>query len=113
MANVKLFKPGEIQGSEVDYFIFDAELISKYDKIRDNLKAFYTYVSRSKHATIVVDKGNILSGYNITNAKKDSYTTPFSPLTPAVIAQAKSKRNQDLIKLLGENPVASEHDNFK
>ena len=114
MPNIKLFTPSNIQGSEVDYFIFDAELTTKFDKLRDNLKAFYTYMSRSKQATIIVDSESILENdYKITNGKPDSYSLTFDPLTPEVIKRTKEQRISDLKVLLGENPSASKYDNFK
>ena len=114
MNNIIMYNPKNIQGSEVDYFIFDAKLIDVYDKIRDNLKAFYTFMSRSKKGTIIVDQNNILkTDYKIENGLKDNYTTTFEPMTPAVIEQAKETKREFLKSLLSENPKPSETDNFK
>lgn len=112
--NIRLFSPTNIQGNEVDYFIFDANLTTKYDKLRDNFKAFYTYISRSKHATIIVDADNVVeTKYKISNGKADTYSTTFEPLTAEVIQQTKEKRIEDLKLLLGDNPITSKYDDFK
>jgi len=114
MSNIRMFTPNNIQGSEVDYFIFDAGLTTKYDKLRDNLKALYTYISRSKFSSIIVDSTNILeNNYKITNGRMDSYTSNFEPITPEIIAKTKEKRIEDLVDLLGANPAISQYDNFK
>lgn len=113
MSGIKLFKPSEVQGSEVDYFIFDANLITTYDKVRDNVKAFYTFMSRSKSASIIVDSENVLEKFSIANGKKDGYTSIFEPLTTEVISNAKTKRSEALTTLLGSNPEPSKYDNFK
>jgi len=112
-SRIKIFTPSNIQGSEVDYFIFDANLIKKYDKIRDQLKAFYTFMSRSKVGSFIIDSSNILSNLNIFNGKKDLFPSNFELMTPEVIKNAKEKRIEDLKKLLGENLQVSDYDNFK
>ena len=112
-SRIKLFTPKNVQGSEVDYFIFDADAITLYDKIRDNLKAFYTFKTRSKIASIIVDKENVLEKFKIANAKKDLTSTPFEFLTPQVVKAAKEKRALDLETLLGKDAKTSPHDNFK
>lgn len=112
MGNVVLYSPKNIQGSEVDYIIFDANLIDIYDKTRDNLKALYTFMTRSKNGSIIVDKDNILKEkYKIENGAKDIYTTPFELMTPEVIEQAKQVKKDFLKELLGENPKPA--DDFK
>lgn len=113
MSRIRTFKVNNVQGSEVDYFIFDAKLINKFDKVRDNLKALYTFMSRSKIASIIVDKDNILSQFNIANGRMDAYSTPFDFMTKEVIDKAKKQRSDDIEKILGENPVPSASDNFK
>ena len=114
MPNIRLFSPKNVQGSETDYFIFDADLTSVYDKLRDNLKSFYTYVSRSKKGSIIIDSKDIVgSKYKLVNGKKDISTNNFDPLTPTVIKIAKDRRSKDLLDLIGENANPSESDNFK
>jgi len=113
MSKVKFFTPENIQGSEVDYFIFDASLIKPYDKLRDNLKAFYTYISRSKVASIIVDNEELLKKWHIENGPMDAYSVPFEFLTKSVIDTAKKQKIEDIVKLLGENPTPSSDDNFK
>jgi hypothetical protein len=113
MSRIKTFSPENVQGSEVDYFVFDANLITKFDKVRDNLKAFYTFLSRSKIASIIVDKDKVLELFSISNGLADLNSTPFDPLTKEVINKAKEQRSEDLLKLLGEDPTTSAYDNFK
>lgn len=97
----------------MDYFIFDAEAITKFDKTRDNLKAFYTFMSRSKTGSIIVDPTKILEKYHIFNGKNDATTVSFELMTDEVIAEAKNRRSDALTVLLGENPIPSDNDNFK
>ena len=104
--NIKTFNPNNIQGSEVDYFIFDANLISKYDTLRDQLKSFYTYVSRAKRGSIIIDsdiqegQGYLERNLRITNNKKSLDTQEFEALSDSVIQKAKDDRKKDLEKLL-------------
>lgn len=113
LSNIITFTPKNIQGSEVDYFIFDAKYIEKYDKLRDNLKALYTFMSRSKRASIIIDSdGTLKNKYKVSSAK-DSYSSTFDPLTKEVIEKAKETKIKNLKGLLGENAVPSEYDNFK
>lgn len=112
--NIKIFTPENIQGNEVNYFIFSSDFITLYDKVRDNLKAFYTYISRSIDGSIILDEKNTLeSEFDITQAKQTEYPTRFEPLTKEVIAKAKERRVNDLNTLLGNDPKVSSDDNFK
>ena len=113
-SNIKLFTPQNIQGSEVDYFVFDADLANKFSKTRDNIRAFYTYMSRAKNGTIILDPNKMLeTKYGITNADADSYTEEFEILTENVVNKAKERRKSDLKQLLGPDYKLSENDNFK
>lgn len=112
--NIKIYTPDTIQGSESDYFIFSSDLVTKYDKVRDNLKAFYTYMSRAKNGTIILDDGKVLeSAFGITGASSSSYSEEYQILTDEVVKMAKEKRKQSLSDLLGEDPKPSKDDNFK
>ena len=112
--NIKLYTPDSVQGSEVDYFIFDSNLIDKYDKVRDNVKAFYTYMSRAKNGTIILDPDSTLeTRFGIVNGDKASYTEQFEILTDEVIKKAKERRKTDLKELLGNDYKTSDSDNFK
>ena len=78
----KTYTTSNIQGSESDFFIFNADVIKDYDKTRDFIKSFYTYMSRSKIGTLIVDSNNVLqSKYNITNSQKSQYFVSYEPLT--------------------------------
>jgi hypothetical protein len=52
---IKLFTPENIQGNEVNYFIFDTNFLNKYNNLGQKLKAFYTYMSRSKDGSVIID----------------------------------------------------------
>ena len=68
---VKFFTTDNIQGSETDFFIFDTAVITS-DTISHKLKAFYTYMSRAKTSSIIIDSGNI-SEFGIIS-KEDEVT---------------------------------------
>lgn len=117
--NIKTFNPNNIQGSEVDYFIFDADLTSKYDTFRDKLKSFYTYVSRAKRGSIVIDsnleegQGYLERTLRITNNAKSLDTQEFESLSEDVIKKAKEDRKERLDKILNGNYELSEDAYFK
>ena len=112
--NLHIFNTGNIQGSEIDYFIFDIDLTTKYDKIRDRIKAFYTYMSRAKVGSIVIDPENLLeTDYKIYQGEKESTTQLYEVLTEEVIKNLKAEKKAYYERLVGENAEPSEHDNFK
>ena len=111
--NIVVFTTNNIQGREIDYFIFDAKFVSKFDKTKDQIRAFNTYMSRSKDASIIIDSNNFLKEQlDITNATPSTYKFKYDPLTKEVIAKSKEIRKKALIELLGENPTIVD-DNFK
>jgi hypothetical protein len=102
--NISIFRAGDVQGSEVDYMIFGVEDIFKYDKLKENLRALYTFASRSKSGSIIVDPDNKLQDIlNITNADKSVYYVDYEPLTKNLIDELKKKRIEDLDNLLKDN----------
>ena len=112
--NLRLFTVGNVQGSEVDYFIFDTNLTTKYDKIRDNIKAFYTFMTRSKDATIIIDSEDVLKDkYKIYQGAMDKMPQKFEPLTPNAIKKIKEDKKERYISLVGEDSKPSNDDNFK
>ena len=112
--NLHIFNTGNIQGSEIDYFIFDIGLTTKYDKIRDRIKAFYTYMSRAKVGSIVIDPENLLeTDYKIYQGERESTTQLYEVLTEEVIKNLKAEKKAYYERLVGENAEPSEHDNFK
>ena len=111
--NISIFTPKNIQGSEINYFMFDSSYVNKFDKVRDKFKAFYTYMSRSIDASIIFDSDGTLGKLNIVNADKSSHSLPFELLTSDVISKIVEKRNKDLSDLLGPDPKSSGDDDFK
>lgn len=95
---VKIFTLGSIQGNEVDYFIFDTKLI-KSDKVHHKLKDFYTYISRAKDATIIVDTSNFKEKFGILNTSQVG-TDIREPLSAALITKAREQRIETLNGLL-------------
>lgn len=116
---IKIFTPNTIQGSEVDYFIFDIKYVSKFDSVRDKLKSFYTFTSRSKRGSIIIDsdtqndQGFLERELNIVNEKKSLTTQEYEPLTEEVIKKAREDRKLKLEKLLNGKIELSQDSNFK
>lgn len=107
-----IYTINNIQGSESDYFIFNSDLINSFDKTRDFIRSFYTYLSRSKIGTIVLDTNNVLkSELNLENAVKSQYFIPYEPLTKSVIDNIKGSRIDKIKSLLGEYQLSN--DKFK
>ena len=116
--NIKIFTPKNIQGSEVDYFIFNVKAVDNFDTIRDKFKSFYTFTSRSKRGSIIID--NVIDGksylkeeLSISNAKKSLGSQEYEPVTPEVIKKAKEARKEKLLKLLNGVTELSKEGNFK
>lgn len=112
--NIKIFVPANVQGNEVDYFIFDSSIIENFDKLIDTLRSFYTYTTRSKIGSIIIDKKNDLyNKLNIENAAPSTYPVVYDPLTPEVIKELKDKRVSKLKKFVNDNMDISEESYFK
>lgn len=112
--SLELFTPKNIQGNEVDYFIFDAKHVGEFNRILENIRALRTYLSRSKDGTIVIDTNNILeSKFDVKNGPEAKTAMMFEMPTAEVIKRAVEKRTKDLNELLGNDPKESESDNFK
>ena len=100
-SNIILFDPKTIQGSEVDYLIFGVSDIFKYNRLKENLKALYTYSSRSISGSIIIDPENQLSQIlNVANAKKSEYYRDYDPFTEALINALKEERSEEINSLL-------------
>ena len=111
--NIKLFTPKNVQGSEVDYFIFNSEEVDKFDTTRDKLKAFYTFESRSKRGTIIIDPDNLIEeNLNIINTAPTP-TQEYENLSQDVIKKAKVDRKARIEKILGGKIEVSQDANFK
>lgn len=119
-SNTKTYTPENVQGSENDYFIFDMDLLSnekldfKYNKYRDVLRSVYTFTSRSKIGTIIVDKHSLLKRkLNIQNAAQSQYSLDYDPLTKSVINDLKEQRKAKLKNIVGENLDVKEKFSWK
>ena len=100
-SNIILFDPKTIQGSEVDYLIFGVNDIFKYNRLKENLKALYTYSSRSISGSVIIDPENKLSQIlNVTNANKSEYYREYDPLTEDLIKSLKEERSEEINSLL-------------
>ena len=100
LSKIKFFTTDNIQGSETDFFIFETSVINT-DVISHKLKAFYTYMSRAKTASIIIDSGNI-SEFGIIS-KEDEVTEIIDPLTPEIIKETKETRIKKLTEILDPN----------
>lgn len=105
-----IYTTANIQGSESDYFIFNADLIKEYDKDRDFLKALYTYISRSKIGSVIMDFNNKLEKVNLSNAEKSKYYIPYDPLTKAAVETIKSNRIDKIKSLIGDHTISKNSD---
>ncbi len=104
-ANIKLFTEGNIQGSEVDYFILPNSFI-KGRHVLDSLRRLYTYSTRSKQATIILNEGEITNpDTSIIRLKNEqqSSTVFVTPLQKNVIDEDKKKRIDKLKEILNPN----------
>lgn len=90
---IKVFSLDNLQGNETDYFIFDAELLGK----NIDFDSYYTFITRAKKGTIILDKDSILENAGFTNVSKKSYE--ITPLTKDLIDEATNKRKSILDKL--------------
>ena len=66
------------------FFIFNSKII-RSPKPHHRLRDFYTYISRAKDATIVIDENNSLSNqFNIINSQ-ETVTDIRNPLTNSFV----------------------------
>lgn len=101
---------GKIQGSEVDHIIFDAGLISKFDKKRDQIRSLYTFDSRSRIGSMIIGKDYLNKGSNleITNAEQANYPPiEYQPLTESVIETLKNEKLEELKASVGNDLTLS------
>lgn len=97
---VTFFTVDNVQGSERDYFIFDANIITK-TRLNHKMKDFYTYMTRARSASVIIKSENF-SELNIAS-REDSTTELVEPLTPEVIAEVKKIREDKLHEILNPN----------
>ncbi|MDD4624095.1 MAG: hypothetical protein PHX40_01855 [Bacilli bacterium] len=111
--NLIIFTPETIQGSEVDYLIFGTADIFKYNRLKEQLKALYTFASRSTAGSIIIDLDDrIANDLMITNTDKSEYYREYDPLTKEVINSLKEEKINDINTLLGGN-IKIDKDLFK
>ena len=90
---IKIFSLDNLQGNETDYFIFDAKLLGgTFD-----FDSYYTFITRAKKGTIIVDTEGELEKIGFTNVFKKSYE--ITPLTADLIKEATNNRKSILDKL--------------
>ena len=98
----------QIQGSEVDHIIFDSDIINKYPDVKDKMKAFYTYASRSKEGSTVIGKEG-LAQTKLVNAEMSQHPPiVYQPLVESTINELKEKRIAELKSYLGEDTKLSQ-----
>ena len=98
----------QIQGSEVDHIIFDSDIINKYPDVKDKMKAFYTYASRSKEGSMVIGEEG-LAQTRLVNAEMSKYPPiVYQPLVESTINELKEKRISELKSYLGEDTKLSQ-----
>lgn len=96
----------EVQGREFDYFIFNLSS-SRRKSIFDTLKSLYTYSSRAKNGTVIVNDTKIsFSNKELLLSQIEDFTTEeLSPLTDSEIVRLKDDKIEKINSLLGSNPV--------
>lgn len=107
---IKGFSLKSIQGNETDYFIFNTKLI-KSEASHHKLKDFYTYMSRAKDASVIIDNGGVFTNeFSITNIVQNN-TSRRTPLSEQQIKESREKRISILAALL-DNKFDVKYDNF-
>ena len=100
--NIKLYTVDNVQGSEVDYFILPASFI-KGRHVLESLRKLYTYTTRSKQATIILNDEKIVNDDETTlifKEDKQSDSQQYVPLKEDVIEQNKQERISKLNEIL-------------
>lgn len=110
--NLKIYSKDNVQGSEADYFIFDIDNLTNYDRTHKTLRAFYTYMSRAKDGSIILDKNNFLSDHFGISNERTAFTEWREPLSKEVIKNSKEQRIDSLNLIIGQNTSVTD-DNFK
>lgn len=121
--NYKVYTPDNIQGSEADYFIFNTNNVKGSNIVR-SLRNLYTYMSRARHGTIVLNSdpnSKNTEFINVTNddgsvikllKKSEDFRDIIPPLRSDLILANKETRIQSLKQLLDPN-FNIVYDNFK
>ena len=111
---IKIFTPDNVQGSEVDYFIFDMSIIEDFDKVLDTLSSFYTFTTRSTTGTLIIDSNkDLYNKLNIENTDPSTYSVIYDPLSPQVVKDLKDNRIEKLKEYVGDNLEISEDSNYR
>lgn len=109
--NIKYFTVNNVQGSEIDYFIFDTKQVNRNFKEHNKIRALYTWISRSKQATIAIDSDDIFGQFNISNGEMGLSSYPFEMLTKDKIDEEKEKALDKSKELVPETTTLD--NNFK
>ena len=109
---LEVYSLKNVQGTEVDYFIFDMGVLPKYNRLKDKLKAFYTFTMRSTEGTVIFDTTEDLkNSLNITNAKMSESSIDFEVLGERATKELKEQRIEEIDSIV-DNEEISEEDNF-
>lgn len=115
--NYVIYTKDTIQGSEEDYFIIKLSDMSGTN-ILHGLRKLYTYNSRSKSGTIIINdtenKNIINNDDSVILLKQESqdYSTEVQPLSDDVIKDNKNDREKILTDILNPN-FTVKYDDFK
>jgi len=99
-SRVYYYSVDNIQGSEEDYMIFNTGIIES-EVITHTLRDLYTFMSRSKIGTVVIEDKD-LQFIELSN-ELDKDTDYIEPLTDVEIAKTKVLREKALTDLLNPN----------
>ena len=109
--NYIIVDPKKVQGQEFDYFVFNLSEVKKEKSIFDAIKALYTYTSRAKNGSIIINDASLdYEGHTLAlQNSEDNLTDEVTPLRADVIEQLIKDEKTRLDALLGgalniENP---------
>lgn len=111
--NYKIYTEDNVQGIEEDYFIFNTSIV-KAPNITRSLRKLYTYMSRAKQASIIINDAEIANeDKSIVKfiSERQDFTELIDPIREDAIKEAKKSRIDSLKTLL--DPDFNINDNFK
>ena len=103
-ANYEIFTPGNVQGSELDYFIMPTSLLKGRNIVR-SLRKLYTFTTRSKKGTIILNDGPIINddGTKLEFwSEHQEFSDEIDPIDEGILKENKKSREDIIKKLLDD-----------
>ncbi len=111
-ANYKVYTPNNIQGAEGDYFMFNLSAINENSTIASKLRSLYTYVTRAKYGTVIVNDAPNVLPFSLLR-EREEYTQWITPLRPEVVMENKAHRVEVLKGLIGDSKIEDDYFKFE